>query len=198
MNTLLTRLGISAEIQACFNVSADLTFNYGDQEEYYGDGFHTVPTTRNVWVAGNQWAAHVVVSYSVIEAMAFITLKRHRYPRLEQLAFVAIGNRFNIEQSTWIRKNFTGRKFTLVFGKDLVGHITDIKLTAGIKNIPIKIFHSENEVLICRGKTLRIFNQGQISLHAFQEAFAIRPRFSTGKPAQALTFLDQLKYGAEQ
>ncbi|GAC1310466.1 MAG: hypothetical protein NVSMB24_27790 [Mucilaginibacter sp.] len=198
MNTLLTGLGISPEIQAFFNAAADLSFSYGDQQEYYGEGFHTVPSTRNLWVAGTHNATHVVIAYSVIEAMAFITLNRHRYPRLEQLAFVAIGNRLHVEQANWIRENFPGRKFTLVFGKDLIGHITDIKLAAGIKNIPIRVFFLDNEVLIYRNKVLRVFNQDQISLHAFQEAFGIRPRFRTAKPVQSLTFLDQLKYDAER
>lgn len=198
MNTLLTRLGISPEIQAFFNAAADLSFSYGDQQEHYGEGFHTVPSTQNLWVAGSNNATHVIITYSVMEAMAFITLNRHRYPRLEQLAFVAIGNRLHVEQENWIRENFPGRKFTLVFGKDLIGHITDIKLAAGIKNIPIRVFFLDNEVLIYRDKVLRVFNQEQISLHAFQEAFGIRPRFRTAKPVQSLTFLDQLKHDAER
>jgi hypothetical protein len=198
MNTLLTGLGISPEIQAFFNAAADLSFSYGDQQEYYGEAFHTVPSTRNLWVAGTHNATHVVIAYSVMEAMAFITLNRHRYHRLEQLAFIAIGNRLHSEQANWIRENFPGRKFTLVFGKDLIGHITDIKLAAGIKNIPIRVFFSDNEVLIYRDKVLRVFNQDQTSLHAFQEAFGIRPRFRTAKPVQSLTFLDQLKYDAER
>ncbi|MEO6849044.1 MAG: hypothetical protein ABI166_00375 [Mucilaginibacter sp.] len=198
MNTLLTGLGISPEIQAFFNAAADLSFSYGDQMENYGEGFHTVPSTRNLWVAGTHNATHVVIAYSVMEAIAFITLNRHRYHRLEQLAFIAIGNRLHSEQANWIRENFPGRKFTLVFGKDLIGHITDIKLAAGIKNIPIRVFFSDNEVLIYRDKVLRVFNQDQTSLHAFQEAFGIRPRFRTAKPVQSLTFLDQLKYDAER
>ncbi|HTI58947.1 hypothetical protein [Mucilaginibacter sp.] len=198
MNRLLTRLGVSPEIQAFFKVSAKLYFSYGDQQEHYGEGLHTVPSTQNLWVAGSHHATHVIVTYSVIEAMAFITLNRHRFPRLEQLAFIAIGNRWYPEQGNWIRQNFKGRKFTLVFGKDLIGHITDIKVAAGIKNIAISVFHSENGIVICRGSQSHIFKQEQATLHAFQEAFGIRPRFRTGKPVQSLTFLEQLKYDAER
>jgi hypothetical protein len=193
MNQLLTRLGIPSEVQAFFNIADDLTFNYGDQVERYDDGFHIVPSTQNLWFAGSQNATHVIITYSVMEAMAFITLNRHRYPRLEQLAFIAIGNKYHPEQANWIRENFMRRKFTLVFGKDLIGHITDIKLTAGIKNIAIRIFYSGNEILIYHGNLLDVFNTEQVSLHSFQEAFGIRPRFRTGKPVRSSTFLDQLK-----
>lgn len=198
MNRILTGLGIPLEVQAFFNVSSDLSFSYGDQYEHYDVGFHIVPSTQNLWVAGTQNATHLIITYSVMEAMTFITLNRHRYPRLEQLAFVAIGNRLHTEQGDWIRQSFPGRKVTLVFGKDLIGHITDIKLAAIIKNIPIRIIYKDSEIHIYRNKCLRVFNQEQISLHAFQEAFGIRPRFRTGKPVQSLTFLDQLKYDAER
>jgi hypothetical protein len=198
MDDLLTRLGIPVEIQTFFNVTADLSFYYGDQYERFGARFHIVPSTPNLWFAGTQNATHLIITYSVMEAMAFITLNRHRYPRLDQLAFVAIGNRLHVKQGDWIRQSFPGRKVTLVFGKDLVGQITDIKLAAAIKNIPIRIIHKNAEIHIYRNDCLKVFTQGQISLHTFQDAFAVRPRFRTGKPVQSLTFLDQLKHDAER
>ncbi|MFD1257739.1 hypothetical protein ACFQ3S_13100 [Mucilaginibacter terrae] len=198
MNTLLTRLGIPLEIQAFFNVAADLSFNYGDQVERYDAGFHIVPSTQNLWVAGTPSATHLIITYSVMEEMAFITFNRHRFPRLEQLAFIATGNKLHAEQANWIRESFTGRKVILVFGKDLVGHLTDIKLTAVIKNIPIRILYKDTEIHIYRHNCLKVFDQEQVSLHAFQEAFSIRPRFRTGKPVHSLTFLDQLKHDAER
>jgi hypothetical protein len=198
MDDLLTRLGIPVEIQTFFNVTADLSFYYGDQYERFGARFHIVPSTPNLWFAGTQNATHLIITYSVMEAMAFITLNRHRYPRLEQLAFVAIGNRLYARQGEWIRQSFPGRKVTLVFGKDLVGQITDIKLAATIKNIPIRIICMDAEIHIYRDNYLQVFKQQQVSLHAFQEAFAIRPRFRTGKPVLSLTFLDQLKHDTER
>ena len=97
-----------------------------------------------------------------------------------------------------IRQNFPGRKVTLVFGKDLIGRITDIKLAAVLKAIPIEIIYKNGEIHIYRKMCLQVFNQDQVSLHAFQETFGIRPRFRTGKPARSLTFLDQLKYDSER
>ncbi|MDB4926738.1 hypothetical protein [Mucilaginibacter sp.] len=198
MNRILTGLGIPLEIQAFFNATADLSFYYGDQSELYGESFHIVPSTKNLWFAGTQNATHLIITYSVMEAMAFITFNRHRYPRLEQLAFIAIGNKLHAEQGDWIRQSFPGRKVILVFGKDLVGHVTDIKIAAAIKNIPIRILYKDNEIHIYRNDSLKVFDQELVSLHAFQEAFAIRPRFRTGKPVLSLTFLDQLKHDAER
>jgi hypothetical protein len=198
MNRALAGLGIPLEVQAFFNIAGDLTFNYGDQFEFYDAGVHIVPSTQNLWFAGTQNATHLVITYSVMEAMAFITLNRHRYPRLIHLAFVAIGNRLHVEQGEWIRQNFPGRSVTLVFGKDLIGHITDIKLAAAIKNIPIRILYQDGDIHIYRNNCCKVFKQQQVSLHAFQEAFAIRPRFRTGKPVRSLTFLDQLKHDTER
>jgi hypothetical protein len=197
MNAVLERLGIPPEIQAFFNASTDLLFSYGDQQEHFGEGFHKVPSTANIWLAGADNATHVIITCSVMEAMAFITLNRHRYPRLEQLAIIAVGTRLHFEQADWMRRNFPKRKFTLVFGKDLIGHITDIKVAAALKNRAIRVFYSGNEIIIYQGETAYVFNQEQISLHAFQEASGLRPRFRTAKPVQSLTFLDQLKYDAK-
>lgn len=198
MNPILTGLGIPSEIQAFFSATADLSFYYGDQYERYGKRFHIVPSTQNLWFAGTQNATHLIITYSVMEAMAFITFNRHRYPRMEQLAFIAIGNKLHAEQGDWIRQSFLGRKVILVFGKDMVGQITDIKLTAAIKNIPIRILYNDRGIHIYCKNCWKVFSQELISLHAFQEAFGIRPRFRTGKPVQSLTFLDQLKHDAER
>ncbi|WDF77031.1 hypothetical protein PQ469_24415 [Mucilaginibacter sp. KACC 22773] len=198
MNHLLTGLGIPLEVQAFFHAGNELSFSYGDQFERFGSGYHIVPSTQNLWVAGLPHATHLIITYSVMEAMAFITLNRHRFTRLEQLAFVAIGNRLHTEQGDWLRQHFPGRKVILVFGKDLIGHITDIKLTAAIKNIPIRILYREPVIHIHHGDHLRAFIPEQISLHTFQEAFGIRPRFRTAKAAGSPTFLEQLKHDTER
>lgn len=198
MNALLTRLGVSMEIQAFFNTGSDLVFDYGDQYEQYTETFHFVPSTFNLWVAGLPNASHLIITYSVMEAIAFISVKRSRFPKLEQLAFIAIGNRLHADQAEWIRQNFSGRKVTLIFGKSLLGNITDIKLTAAIKNLHVRILYAAPQLFVYRDSWLEIFDQDKISLHAFQEAFGIRPRFRTAKPVQSLTFLDQLKYDAER
>jgi hypothetical protein len=198
MNALLTRLGVSPEIQGFFNVEADLLFNYGDDHEHYGDGFHKVPTTPNLWVAGDETASSVIVTHSAMESIAFLSIHRQRYPKLEQLAFIAIGNRMASEQINWINENFPGRRFTLVFSNDLLGRITDIKLAAALQKRAIRVFHVHNKVMIFYGDRLQVFSEERLSLHQFQETFGIRPRIPTRKSIQSLTFLDQLHYDAER
>ena len=198
MNELLTRLGVPTDIQAFFNSSADLSFYYGDTHEHYGEGFHKIPTTANLWMAGGETASQVIITYCAMEAIAFITINRLRYPKLEELAFIAIGNKLQEEQANWIRQKFPKRKFTLVFGCDLIGHLTDIKLGAGLKNIPIRIQHSNFKVLIYRLNVLRAFDEDRISYHAFKIAFGIRGKIRTRKPIKTLTFLDQLKNDAHR
>ncbi|MEZ2338430.1 hypothetical protein AB6735_22470 [Mucilaginibacter sp. RCC_168] len=200
MNALLTRLGVSPEIQAFFNIGGELLFHYGDTREHYGEGFHKIPTTKNLWVAGNEAAHEVIVSYSAMELIAFITINRSRYANLEQLAFIAIGNQLLKDQVDWIRQTYPKRRFTLLFGKDELGHLTDIKLAAGIQNTAIHIYYirQSGQVTIDRKGKLIIFEYGQVSLNSYKRAFHIRGRIRTRKPTKSLTFLDQLKYEAEQ
>ncbi|MBS1527701.1 MAG: hypothetical protein JST19_18795 [Bacteroidetes bacterium] len=193
MNEVLNRLGISPEIQAFFGLSTKLIFYYGDDVEEFSEAFHRVPTTRNLWVAGAELANHIVITYSAMEAIAFISTNRHRYQKLEQLAFVAIGNKLQAEQIDWIRNTYPGRKLTLVFGRQVIDQITAIKLAAGIKNFAIRVYFENNKVIIRHHAEQRVFDADRLSLHEFQEAFGLRPRLNTGKPIKALTFLDQLK-----
>ncbi|QHS55862.1 hypothetical protein GWR56_10080 [Mucilaginibacter sp. 14171R-50] len=198
MNNLLTKLGIPLEIQAFFGVTYELSFSYGDQYERYGPGYHIVPSTQNLWTAGLPNATHLIITYSVMEAMAFITLNRHRFPRLDQIAFIAIGNRLYVEQVDWIRQNYPGRKITLIFDNDIVGHITSVKVAGGIRNIAVHVFLSGAQIHIVTNKRQVTMDAGIFSLYAFEEAFALRPRFRSSKPRLAFTFLDQLKYDSER
>jgi hypothetical protein len=193
MNELLTRLGVPLDIQAFFNCSGELVFHYGDTYEHYGEGFHKIPTTGNLWIAGDPTAADVIVTFCAMEAIAFITVNRHRYPKLAELAFIAIGNKLQVEQANWIKQRFRKRKFTLAFGGDLLGHLTDIKLGAALRYLPIAIQHSNYKVSIYCRDQLRVFDEDRISYHAFQLAFGIRGKIRTRKSIKTLTFLDQLK-----
>lgn len=198
MNTYLTRLGVSPEIQAFFNAGAELIFHYGDMEEYYDKDIHKVPTTQNLWMAGSETAGQVIVTYSAMEAIAFITIHRQHYPNLAGLAFIAIGNRLKAAQIEWIRKHFRGRRVTLVFGNAPLGQITAIKFAAGIKNRPVRIFHISGQIIIHQQEKRHVFKQEQLSLHAFRQAFGFRSCIRTRQPLLALTFLEQLENDADR
>jgi hypothetical protein len=196
MNPLLTGLGVPAEVQAFFQISEELLFSYGDVQEHFNCDLHKIPTTQNIWMAGEFTASEVIITYCAMEAIAFLTTNFSRCPNLSGLAFVAIGNKLQQAQIKWIRETFPNRKFTMVFGNDPLALITDIKLAAGLKNVPVKIQHSNSKLLIRCGNVLRVFDEDKISFYAFQTAFGIRGKIRTRKPNGTLTFLDQLKNDA--
>jgi len=193
MNDLLTGLGISAEIQALFCISADLRFSYGDDFEHYGEGFHKVPTTANLWMAGSDTAREIVITHSAMEAIAFLSVNRRKYRYPAQLAFIAVGNRLHPDQITYIRQRFPKRRFTLAFGNDLIGRITDVKIAAGILDKPLRIYHVSHRTLVQNIDRMIIFDDEKLSLSAFMKAFGFRPPVRTRKSLKALTYLDQLK-----
>lgn len=196
MNSLLTRLGVSPEIQAFFNATEELSFSYADDFEHFTPDLHKIPTTQNIWMAGEFTASEVIITYCAMEAIAFLTINRSRYPEFRELAFIAIGNKLQQAQINWIRETFPKRKYTLAFGNEPIAMVTDIKMAAGLKNIPIHIRHSTSKLLISRGNELRVFDEDKISFYAFQTAFGIRGKIRTRKPNGSLTFLDQLKNDA--
>lgn len=199
MNSLLNSLGIPSEIQAFFCVASEPSFSYGDLQELYGEGFHFVPSTRNLWVAGSETASDVIITYSAMEAMAFITLQQQRY-NIAQLAFIAIGNRLHEQQVNWIRMNYPGRRFTLVFSKDLLGRLADIKMAAGLLCKRVRLFQAQNqsEIIIKQNGVCRSIAGDRLSLHAYQKAFQLRSQIRTCKPKQSISFLDQLTHDADR
>ena len=193
MNRILTGLGVPETVQTFFNLSAELLFSYGDAQEHYTRDFHKVPATQNLWLAGSEIASIVVITHSAMEAIAFLTIHRQRFPEPEKLAFIAIGTQLHTAQLSWIRRSFAGRKFILVFAGDLVGRITDIKVAAGLRNMAVRVLYEGQGVRIYYAGQSRSIDADKLSLHHFQKAFSVRLHIRTRKPARYLTFLDKLK-----
>jgi len=193
MNDQLTRLGVPEALQAWFNCQQELVFDYGGAKEIFTTGFHKVPTTANLWLGGNRSASEVVITHSAMEAIAFLTLHADHYPRRDILSFIATGNLPGMAQLHWIRQNFKKRKFTLVFGNDLLGTLTDIKVAAGLKGQGTRLLLSGDALHVQMRTQARILSVPGISLYAFEKAFGLRTGIRTRKPPAAATFLDQLK-----
>ena len=193
MNALLTKLGVPEKVQRFFN-AAELLFCYGEHFEHYGDSFHRVPTTTNLWIAGNEMAREVIVTSTAMETIAFLTINRHRYPDPEILTFLAIGNLAHPGQLNWIRDAFPKRKFTLVFGNDLLGRLADIKVGAGLHGKHVCLLRSDVRIRITCENRLFEFEQDNLSLNAFEKMSGLRTGIRTHKPKEFNTFLDQLKY----
>ena len=80
---------VPAEVQALFNIH-ELLFTYGDNFEHFDTGFHRVPTTQNIWLAGKDLSREVVITSTAMEAIAYLSVNLYRYPDLNALSFIAV------------------------------------------------------------------------------------------------------------
>lgn len=191
MNSLLTELGVPPELQALFN-NTDCLFDFGDSHEHFGQGFHRVPTSQNVWRASRDCVTEVIITHSAMEAVAYITLNSYSHSVIENIGFIAIGNYPHALQTGWIRDTFKKRKITLVFGNCLLGILADIRVVAGLRSLQLRMTLDGNCIkLESKGLTHSI-EQGSLSLYLFEKAFGIRSGIKTSKPKNHLTYLDQL------
>jgi hypothetical protein len=193
MNDYLTRLGVPPKVQQFFAVE-DPIFDFGNETEYFSDTIHRVPATSNLWMAGNQFARQVIITFSAMEAIAFLTLNQTAYQNFNDLLFIATGARIGNGQLSWIRLNLKGREFTMAFGNDLIGRITDIKVATAIRNKAARLTFQEGNVITWLKEKKMVFEEDKLSLHAFEATLGIRTMIRTCKPLNQLTFLDELKY----
>jgi hypothetical protein len=189
----LNQLGIPSDIQAYFKLG-DLAFHYGTDREFFGDGFHFVPTTTNLWFAGAESALEIIITNCAMEAIALMTIQRPRYPKLDTVAFIAVGNKLHFGQIDWIRSHFPKRKFTLVFGNDLLGNLTDIKLATGLKGLQFRLMHACHQTIILNTEKFEAFEDSKLTLSLFEKAFGLRTGIRTRKPLLHSSFLNQLQY----
>ena len=195
MNELLLRLGVSNELQAFFK-TGELPFSYGNEQEIFAEGFHYIPTGTDIWTAGGFTASEVIITYSVMEAIAYLTLNRDRNPQLTALEFIALGNLPQRTQLDWIRYSRQKRKITLVFGHDLAGRLADIFVATGIRNKSLSLRLDGEHVIATYGSRIYTASPETLSLNAFEKATGMRTGIRTCKPNIHNTFLDQMIYDA--
>jgi hypothetical protein len=193
MNDYLTKLGVPPNIQQFFAVEEPI-FDFGNQKEYFSETVHRIPATENLWMAGNHFARQVIITFSAMESIALLTLNQTTYQNFDDLLFIATGARISSYQLNWIRLNLKGRDFTLAFGSDLIGRITDIKVATAIRNKAVKIRFQEGNVIAFLKEKTAVFEAEKSSLYAFENALNVRTKIRTCKPLNQLTFLDELKY----
>jgi hypothetical protein len=197
VNAILTRLGVPAELQAFFGV-CELRFNYGNAVEYFDTGLHSVPVTTGLWLAGSTQSRDTIVTASAMEAIAFLTLNRHRFTALESIAFIAIGNLPHTGQVNWIKTNFHRSKFTLIFSKDLLGRLADIKVALGLADKEVQLQYTGQQIRVnCDGHSYE-FSMDKLTLNAFEKSSGLRTGVRTIKPKMFDTFLDQLNHDANK
>jgi hypothetical protein len=194
MNPILKRLGVQPEVQAFFHAD-ELRFNYGDAQEVYDEGYHYVPTTSAIWMAGNTYAPNVVITSSAMEAIAWYALHYSKYRDPHAFAFVSVGNLVYQEQLNWLRQQFPKRKFNLIFGKHLLGVLTDIRVAAGLMGKQISLSWQKEKVRIDLDGRIAFLPDSACSLHSFEKAFGLYSGIRTRKCSPSTTYLMKLQNG---
>jgi len=202
MHPFLSRLGIRAEVQHFFqpfyhaDASGNLVFPYGNDTEHFGFAFHRIPDTEMLWIAGNtnfHIARKVFICSSALEAVAYLSVKFPSFKRLDNLLFLSMGIRPGAEQIKWLTRNFSDKSFTLIFGKDILGRVCDLKIAAGISRIPAAIFISDDSVHVNFRSKNYIFPEQGFSLNAFERKAGYRFHTPAPKPLAYDSYLEQLK-----
>ncbi|MFD0764488.1 hypothetical protein ACFQZI_06465 [Mucilaginibacter lutimaris] len=191
MHQLLTKLGVSAELQAFFN-DPDGCFSYGNEQEIFGQGFHFVPLTKDIWMKGSYPATELIITSSAMEAIAYMALNAWRHPDASSLSFIAVGLRPQTEQLEWISRYCLKRKITLVFPNDLCGRVADIVVAAGIRQKPVRAVWQQTKVRLYVNSLSLDLAPEKVSLNVFEKAAAVRTAIRTRKPARSNTYLEQL------
>jgi hypothetical protein len=203
MHAYFTRLGIRPEVQRLFrpfynsDALANLVFAYSDGMEHYGFAFHLVPVTDGFWLAGNLQFSQVrlvILSASALDAVSWLNKKAAAFPQTENLLFVSLGAGVGEAALLWIRTHLAGKQFRLLFGRDLLGRMADLKLAAAIKGWPLSVYLAAREqVAVSFRSRIFSFSQEQFSLAVFEKAAGVRFGVATDKPKVYNSFFDELK-----
>lgn len=204
MHAFLTRLGVRPEVQEFFaphyhsDDIGNLIFPYGNDREHFGFGFHLVPDTEMLWLAGNpnsHMIRRIFICASAMEAIAFLSVKYPTFTNLDGLLFAAVGAKPSTEQMGWLTRHFGDRLFTLVFGKDILGRICELKVATGLSNMPVAIFIEGEQIIVNYRFANHVFPAEAFSLNAFEKKTGCRFRMATQKPSAFDAYFDQLKAG---
>lgn len=206
MHPYLTRLKVPSEVQEffapfyCSDDNGDLLIRYGNELEHYGMAFHRIPTSNDLWKAGQlelSQVRQVFICSSAMEAIAFLSFRYERLVALDQLLFVSTGTKPIPGHIDWLRTSLRGKRCFLVQGNDLLGRISAIKLATGLLGKPVAITAMGQELFrVSYRYTDYYFEQESLTLSAFQKATGFRSGISTCIPLKFDSFFAQLKFNA--
>jgi hypothetical protein len=206
MHPYLSRLGVRPEVQAFFEPfyatgkTGDIYFDYGSDREHFGFAFHRVPFSSGLWMAGNtnfSQISQVIVCSSAMDAVAWLNIRYAFFSCLDGLLFLSIGGSVDAAQLQWIGHNLSGKRFRLLFDRDIIGRAADLKLAAAIRQHPIEIYlDPEGRVRVDFRFRSFVFAQAAFSLHAFEKASGHHFNIPAEKPKNNDSFFAQLKAAA--
>jgi hypothetical protein len=187
---ILEELGVREEARLffgpyCEHDGENLLFRYGDELEVFGPDGHRVPVAVQPWKAGNELGRQVIICSSAMEAIAFYSVNGHRF-RPESLLFVAVG-------LCPLRAHFKKRKnAALVFGRDVLGRLWDIKVAAWLNGQDVRLWFAEERFLVCWRDGVFEMEEAKSSLNAFERVSGFRSGVRTHKAKGYSSFLEQL------
>lgn len=192
MEDVVKKLGLSSGDLAFFRLK-DFNFDYGGDQEIFKNDFHYVPTTTNVWLAGNYYSSDVVVANSAMEVLSWYIFNKNKFRDPSSLALISLGNLPSDEQICWLRREFRGRKLSLLFGNDLLGAMTDIKVALSIIGKKPALHWQKDKIEILVEGSSILLTPAHCSLNRFEKISGIRTGIATLKPKQHTSFLNKLK-----
>jgi hypothetical protein len=205
MHPYLARLKIKPAVAAFFepsyttNETGDLLFPYGEDTEHFGFAFHRIPVVNHFWLAGNlrfPQVRAVIVCSSAMEAISWLNNNYSSFISLDNLLFLAVGARLCPGHIHFINRHLQGKTFSLLFGRDLLEHIADLKMAAGIRGVPVAIYCSDGKVQVVFRSVVYEFREAEFSLPAFERITKFRFKIPALKPKGFDSFFDQLKANA--
>jgi hypothetical protein len=203
MHPYLIKLGVPFPVQEFFEPAyrtdkhGNLLFDYSDGSENYGLAWHRLPSSDGFWMAGQtqlQMAGHVIITTSAMEAIAYLSLNFNVLRNNGALLFLAIGSGLTLAQMVWIMQNLRAKYVGLVFENNLLGSITELKIAAGIRKIPVAIFNEPGEkIRVSFRFNDYLFGYDEFSLNRFEKVSGFRFGCRTAKSKTHISFLEQLK-----
>ena len=202
MHPFLSRLGVEQQVQEFFEPFyrvddlGNLRFDYGDGAEHFGFAFHKVPLSQNFWMAGNPnfpQVRQVVICASAMEAVSWLNNKQSAFRFFDGLLLLSAGAAVRDVHGHWLRKHLPNKEFRLVFGRDLLGRMADLKLSAAIRGWPLELYQDGENVMVCFRSGVYSFSPDRFSLNAFEKAAKIRFGIPCDKPKGYDNYFDLLK-----
>lgn len=192
MHPYLTKLGVPPAVQDFFepyytsDEIGNMIFWYGDEAEHFGFAFHRVPV-KGLWQAGNANTAmirHVFYCDNAMEAISFLSLNSSAYPYFDQLLFLAGETECCLQPQ---------KSYSLVFNRDILGRIRDLKVAAAIRSLPVSVSLTGEFVHIRFRQEKYTIPQDRFSLNTFEKISKYRFNIKTYKSKNTDCWLDQLK-----
>jgi hypothetical protein len=175
-----------------------IIFSYGNSVESWAPCLHRIPSTIEIWLAGDDnpnLITDLYISYSAAELLCFASQRSFnllRHP--EQVAFAALGLLPAVAQVEALKAIFPLARWHLLFGPDLLGRVTDAAIASWYKGHSVSFRVNNEQVIICYNGKLYTFENRVFSLNGFERLTGLRAGMRTHKPLRGLPSFITLQF----